>query len=437
MRLKTLTLSVVVLAVLSGVVYFARRPAPPPSTDARLGQPMVDRTTVEKAARLRISDQGKTVTLARQADGSWRDQSYHDLPADFSKLSGFVNNLREAKLDRLVTTNPDRLARLEFKDTKIELLDSADKPLWSVTLGKQSETGSGRFVRFDEEKKAYLAALNAWIDAEAKSWAESELLNVKPEDIAKVEAGFPPVAASETEPKTPASPAGTVTLSRAKKDDPWKAEPTPASQKVAADKVSSLLGNLTALRFSDTTEPNDPKVAEAKAHERVFTLTTFGGKTYTVAIGRKPEEKKLKPPVATTDGKTGPASLGSVSELAKQDDHDAKPGDAKAGETKPLTPEYETIPAGPVYVSISSSDAAAPVNALMQKRAFQVNDYTFTSLPQKPDELFEPAPPPPAPAATAPAEGQKTDSAKAVEAKPEPAKPAEFEVGAAAGEAKR
>jgi hypothetical protein len=28
----------------------------------------------------------------------------------------------------------------------------------------------------------------------------------------------------------------------------------------------------------------------------------------------------------------------------------------------------------------------------MQKRAFQISDYTFTSLPQKSDELFEPAP---------------------------------------------
>jgi hypothetical protein len=43
-------------------------------------------------------------------------------------------------------------------------------------------------------------------------------------------------------------------------------------------------------------------------------------------------------------------------------------------------------------VNISHGDAAAPINALMQKRAFQISDYTFTGLPQKADELFEPAP---------------------------------------------
>jgi hypothetical protein len=31
----------------------------------------------------------------------------------------------------------------------------------------------------------------------------------------------------------------------------------------------------------------------------------------------------------------------------------------------------------------------------MAKRAFQIADYTFTSLPQKSADLFEPAPPPP------------------------------------------
>jgi hypothetical protein len=39
----------------------------------------------------------------------------------------------------------------------------------------------------------------------------------------------------------------------------------------------------------------------------------------------------------------------------------------------------------------------------MQKRAFQVSDYTFTSLPQKAEEMFEPAP------ATAPAEPKKDE----------------------------
>ncbi|HVU33932.1 MAG TPA: DUF4340 domain-containing protein, partial [Opitutaceae bacterium] len=193
MKLRTLAISVVVLAIISAVVYVAQRPGPPPSQDPRVGHPLADRAVIEKAAQLQVTDSGKTVTLTRQPDGSWKDASYYDLPADFSKLSTFVGSLTDAKVERFVTANPERLERLEFKDTRIELLDSAKKPLWSVVLGKNAETGGGRFLKFGDENKAYLANLDAWIDSDPKNWANSELLNVKPDDVAKVEVEFPAV----------------------------------------------------------------------------------------------------------------------------------------------------------------------------------------------------------------------------------------------------
>src|SRR4051812_4607572 len=110
MKLKTIVVTVVVLVVLSGAVFFLRRPAAPVGVDPRVGQPIVDHTVVEKSARVRITDQGKTVALARQADGTWHVTSYFDLPADFSKLSGFIGNLTDAKIERLVTSRPDRIA---------------------------------------------------------------------------------------------------------------------------------------------------------------------------------------------------------------------------------------------------------------------------------------------------------------------------------------
>jgi hypothetical protein len=104
--------------------------------------------------------------------------------------------------------------------------------------------------------------------------------------------------------------------------------------------------------------------------------------------------------------------------------------------TKPEEPKTETIPAGPVYAFIASSDPAAPINALMKMRAFQISDWNFSGLPQKRDELFEPVPAPPpaekmadvAPATTkAEAAGTTAPAAPAVPpSKPAPAdKPAE------------
>ena len=374
MKLRTLVVSIVILAVLSAAAYWSNRPSAPAVTDSRIDKTLVDSSAIEKAAKLRLSDQGKTVVLARQADGSWRDESYYGMPADFSKLSTFVSDLSAAKVQRLVTTNPGRLARLDFKDTKIELLDSSDHPLFTLFLGKNADTG-GRFVRYEEEPKAYLASLNAWLDSDPKNWADAQLLNVKADDVARIEVPFDQAPA--------------VTVARPKKDGAWTAASTPAGQQVKADKISSLLTSLGTMRFSDTTDSGDAQAAVAKDHKRIFKLTTFDGKTFTIALGRKPEEKKLKPVEKKPEAAASPAP--------------AAAGVKPAADAKPAEPEFDTIPAGPVYTWITASDAKAGVNALMQKRSFQVDDYTFTGLPQKPDELFEPAPQPPLAPAKAPA----------------------------------
>ena len=374
MKIRTIVLTIAVLAALSAVAFFATRTAPPPLADTRLGQPLIDRALVEKAAKLRFGDQGKTVTLVRQPDATWRVATYYDFPADFSKLTTFIGSLTDAKLDRLVTSSPDRIARLEFKDTKIELLDATDKEIWTVTLGKTPETGGGRYLRYGAEQKAFLANLSAYLDTESKNWANTEILALKVDDVMKIEIPF--------------AEGGPVTVTRAKKEDPWTAETTPTGQKLKAEKISSLLSSLSSIRFSDTNDLTDANAVAAKANERLFKFETFDKKIIKVALGRKPEEKKLKPAAPTADGKTGLASLGTAAEMLKKD-ADGKPAEP----AKPLMPEFETIPAGPVFVNISHGDgAAAPVNALMQKRAFQISDYTFTALPQKSDELFEPAP---------------------------------------------
>ncbi|MDD3180285.1 MAG: DUF4340 domain-containing protein [Opitutaceae bacterium] len=369
MKLKPLLIVVSLLVVACVAVYYLQRPPPPAAQDVRTQQPLLEAGIAAKAARLRLTDQGKTLLFVRQDDGTWRIPGYFDFAADFSKLTDFVTKFTSTKIERLVTTRPDRMARLEFKDTKIELLDSADQLLWSVTLGKMGDAG-GRFLRYGDEPKAYFARLNLWLDLEAKGWADSVLINLKPDDIAKVEVGM--------------TDGGTLVASRARKEDSWTGADAPQGQQLIADKITSLLGNLTPLRFSDTCELNDPNIAVARAHQRTVKLTTFDGKNYTVALGRKPEEKKPKD--SATEATATPPS-------ATED---------PAAEAKPAEPAYETIPAGPVYVHVTSSDEKAPVSALMQKRAFQVYDYVFTGLPEKLADCWEDKPAQPPPASEAP-----------------------------------
>ena len=356
MKLRTLVIAVAFLAVFSLLVFWKSRPVVKAPADPRIGQAVLPADVVNQAAGLVVSDQGKQVELAKGADGAWRVVSYYRLPADFSKVSQLVQDLNESKVDRFVTSSPDRLGHLEFKDSFLELKDAAGKVLWQVTMGKTPESGNGRFIRFGDEPKAYFSGMHVWLDTDAKGWADAALPIAKADEIAKVEIPLP---------------TGAVTASRTKAGQPWTAA-APAGEKLDSDKVTTLVRSLTGLRFSDTVAKTDPVAAEAAKHNLTYTLTTFGGQTITVALGRKPEVKKLKAPVA--DAAPIPKTA------------DGKP------DIKPIEPEYDVTPAGPVVAAVASSDPKAPVNALMQARAFEVDDFTYTALPQKADDLFVKAP---------------------------------------------
>ncbi|HEX2101746.1 MAG TPA: DUF4340 domain-containing protein, partial [Candidatus Synoicihabitans sp.] len=342
------------------------------------GQPLLSAADAEKAARLTIADEGKTVEVVRQPDGTWQVASFHQLPADFNKLTRFVKDLTEAKIERLVTRNPESIARLQFKDTAITLADAEGTEIWSVHLGKNAE-GGGRFVRFGDEAKAYLSRLATWLDTTPRNWADSSLLAVKPEQVARFELSLPE--------------GGSLIGERAKADEPFTAPGLPEGQQLRKSSVDAMLSSLTSLRFSDTTAPDDADAVAARAHERTVKLTTFDGATVTIALGRKPEQTVVK----TAEPKpetSGPAAMvGSLTGEVKPEEA----GPAKVAETT-----TETIPAGPVFAQVTGDPKLAKLSGAASAVAFKVSDYVFTSLPKSVSELTEPKPAPaPTPAPTA------------------------------------
>lgn len=357
MKLKTLLLVVGLLAAASFVVYFINRPAPRAATDARAGQPLLPPEVPEQAARFRLTDNGATVELARAPDGTWRVASFHDLPADFSKLARLVRELTDARIERLVTRSTERIERLELTDASLSFSDASGAPLWSVDLGRTAE-GGGRFVRFEGEDKAYLARLSTWLDATARNWANSALVAVAPDQVAKIELTFPEGVG------------GTLIATRETADAPFVDAAAPAGQQLRRSALDSLLTTLTNLRFTDTAAIDDVDVQAANEHRRTATLTTFDGQSVDIALGRRPEQT-----IATV---TSPDAEGGA------------PADS-ADEADP-EPETETVPAGPVVAFVNGPAELAPLAGASVRIAFKVSDYSFTSLPDTRAELFEPAP---------------------------------------------
>ena len=373
MKLKTLLIVILALAALAGGTYFLNHSdRNAGASDERVNQPLVASALVDRTARLELSENGQTVRLHQSAPGTWLVESYYDLPADFTKLSSLVSSLTSAKVERLVTQNPERIVRLEFKDTRIAFADANGKPLVTLTLGKNAD-GGGRFVKFDDTPKAYLSRVNVWLDATARNWADTTLLAFSHDDIASITLSFP-----SGEP---------LTLTRADKTAAFTAASTPAGQQVKASAVTTLLSDVDNLRFTETSAPDAPEAVGAREHARTLTLKTFAGKTYTVALGRQPERTIVKPEATKADPS---APIALVAEATKPTPAATTP--EKSGPTAVVGPLTEKIPAGPVFAFVTHSNPSAPINAAMAKRAFQISESTLTSLPAQAADLFEPVP---------------------------------------------
>ncbi len=384
MNLKNLSLAVVILAVLAGVAAFLNRPAPPPETDPRVGQPLLATETANAAQSLTLTQGTATVTVTRDGESdTWRVSNYHNLPASLSKLRSFVKGLTDAKINRVVTRSADRAARLDL-DTASVSLTTADGETWSVDLGKTAERG-GRYLRFDEaaDAPAYLAEFSAYLDTTAKNWAESKLVAAERDQIASITLTF---AADDEAP---------LTLTRESPTADWTASDLPEGKQVKSGAISTLLSTATNLRFTDVSEPDHTDAVDAAAHSRTLTFKTFGGEEFTVTLGRRPEKTIVKQPEPAN-----PAA--AAAEMVAEATASAEP---KSGEevVEDLT---ETIPAGPTYAKVNGPAAVAPLASFNDTLAFKISDYSFTSLPANREALLEDAPapaavePPPAEPAT-------------------------------------
>lgn len=359
MKLRPLLLSIAVLVPVAGAVWWFQRPAPATqNADARIGQRVADPSVLAGATKVRIKASGKTLELSR-ADASttrWTlaasSASEPVLPADSARLSRLAADLVSPKIERLVTSNPTRIATLGLDDSGLTFLDAADKSLLTLDLGKNAD-GGGRFLRYGTEAKAYLARLNTFLDAEASGWRDTALVSaLKPEDIA---------SAAFTLPDTPAQ----VVVSRPDAKSPWTSPAAPAGHQVKASAVTSQLTNLTGLRYTAFAPVFDPAVVAARVLTRTVTLTTFDGRTVKIALGRAPEPPKPAKPA------TPPAE----------------------GATPPPEPP---APPRPVYVEVTDSKPDATLAAAAKTHAFEVGDWIHTALPAKSADLFEPVPTPPA-----------------------------------------
>lgn len=288
-----LLITVLVLAALTALLWWVRRPDAPPELDPRVNQPVLAPATVEAAHRISLRAGATTSNLVRTDAGHWAVEEQHALPADFDKLRRLMGDLTGAKVTRFVTGATDRLARLDLDRAKVTLTGADERPLAELLFGRSS-TGGGSFIAFNPEGPAYEISANPWIDASPSGWVRKQVLDFTASEVAEIEFQFggnhPPMVTA-----------------RSDEHEPWSAKSGGLpNAEFNAEEVDRVLTTFLNARFSEVRGIEEENAAGAlAAAEELMRLTLFDGRSYGLRIGRRPAP--AAPPPAEEEQPETPA----------------------------------------------------------------------------------------------------------------------------------
>lgn len=360
MNIKKLYLSTAILAALALVTYFIKNSGSSAPEDPRVGQTIAENETFKDVTKIRIRSADESFTLAADPDGSqWVMEEMHSLPVDGSMLGSLRSSLLETRLERLVSTDPERLADFGFGDRSIALLDSSGKAALELELGRNTDTGK-QLVKFADEDKAFIADDQFSLQSSPTAWLDKTLIELERDDARSVSFAL--------------KNGDTLTVSRASADEEWSADDElPAGKQLDQGAVTRALNRFASIRFTDLMDPESPEAVAATANSHTISVQLEGGDSYDFTVGRRPEVR--------------------VTEEVESENED--------GEIVTETEEVVETPAGPVRIQISASDPSDPINGYMQATAFEVGAFLYTNLPESLDSLLSDLPEPEPEAATA------------------------------------
>ncbi|MBT5816300.1 MAG: DUF4340 domain-containing protein [Opitutales bacterium] len=353
MNLKNLYISAGVLAILAIITSYLNSSNNAPLLDERVGSTVVDKALLRNAAKAIVNDDDQTLTLiADSANNRWTLEEKHNLPVSYSRISQLAQSITEAKLQRLVSENPDRIAELGFDTgTAIRFLDSDGNDIVSLELGKETDN-QRQFLRYQGEEKAFLANTTFNINSSPDSWLEKALVSFEAGDVVGIE--------------TELQYGDSLSVTREDENADWQSEELPDGKILNQSSVTQIATRLAGLNFSATADKDGDNVTAARDNSHRFKLTLKDGRSYTYTIGRQPEV--------------------SIEKQAEKTDEN--------GETTTETESEIVTPEGPVYFFIAAADNSDPVNGYMEKSAFEASSYQYTSLPTSTDTLLSDAPEP-------------------------------------------
>ena len=367
MKTKHLIFLIIILAVVAILsVRLNKLPTAYDSVDHLIGEGLIDIDILRVTKSIQIDTANEdSINLKAGSRNSWFISSFNNFPVDFSKLTALSKDLTDIKVLRNVSADPDVLSRLELGLNKITLRDSEDKILQMLDLGKESQKG-GQYVKKSDSEEAYLLERSLSLQNDPNDWIDTSVLDM---DIGLVQSFSIPSWQEDQPP---------LEFIRVEGQNNFNSSYLPEGKTLVDTAVNAFLEELLTISFDEIAKQTDSAVIEAMAYRKDFTLQLVSGENLTISVARRPEKKELKQndPVASIpdDKEELPTESIGVENKDKQQSSE---------------PEYETIPAGDVYLVYQIKDSKSPWKSVTETFAFTISSSDLKALKPNFSTLFE------------------------------------------------
>jgi hypothetical protein len=192
MKLRGLIVAAVVLAGLTGTLYWSNHHKPSDTTEASADvAPKILAVKEADISRFDLKKDGaEQVGGERSSSGPWRITSPTPLPADQSAISSLLGTFSSLNSERLVEEKASNLVPYGLAAPKLEVdLSEKDNKTQKLLLGDETPAGNGIYAKLDGDPRVFTIPKydKTSIDKNPNDLRDKRLLTVESDKISQVD----------------------------------------------------------------------------------------------------------------------------------------------------------------------------------------------------------------------------------------------------------
>ena len=192
MKLRGLIVAAVVLAGLTGALYWSNHHKPSDTTEASADvAPKILAVKEADISRFDLKKDGaEQVGGERNSTGQWRITSPTSLPADQSAVSSLLGTFSSLSSERLVEEKASNLVPYGLNVPKLEIdLSEKDNKTQKLLLGDDTPAGNGIYAKLDGDPRVFTIPKydKTSIDKNANDLRDKRLLTVDSDKVSQID----------------------------------------------------------------------------------------------------------------------------------------------------------------------------------------------------------------------------------------------------------